>query len=69
MTERFRVIRKSNYDHDDWRGDELFATPYCFSQSTATTICDAMNNDQYRNNNDWFVVVRHDYVLPKPWGP
>ena len=65
----YKVIRKSNYDHDDWRGNEVFATAYSFSKETAEAICNLMNEDQYRNHEDWFAVVPGDYVLPKEWEP
>jgi hypothetical protein len=66
---KFKIVRKSNYDYDDWRGDQKFVTDYVFSELVADTICAAMNVDQYRSRDDYFVVVPHDYVLPKPWSP
>jgi hypothetical protein len=65
----YKVIRKSNYDHDDWRGDQVFATSTSFSLDTAVAICNLMNEDKYRDDEDWFQVVQHDYVLPPKWTP
>jgi len=65
-----KIIRKSNFDYEDWRGDIVFVTPsHSFSEATANAICDMMNDDPRRADDDYFKVVPYDYVLPPKWEP
>lgn len=63
-----RVVRKSNYDHEDWRGDQYFIT-YALAERRATAVAKTLNDLEEPQSDDIFVVVPDDYVLPPHWQP
>jgi hypothetical protein len=63
-----RVIRRSNYAHEDWRGDQYFVT--CrLSERRAAAVAKALNDLEDLRSDDIFVVVPDDYDLPPDWQP
>ncbi len=63
-----RVIRKSNFDHDDHRGDQYFVT-CVLSPARAEAVARALNEIEGEHSDDLFSVVADDYVLPPDWQP
>jgi hypothetical protein len=63
-----RIIRRSNYNHEDWRGDQYFVT--CkLTERQAEAVAKALNDLDGPLSDDIFVVVPDDYVLPSDWQP
>lgn len=65
---RFHIIRKSNFDHEDWRGDEYFVAKDLIDYF-AKRVSELLNEAEGPNSNDYFKVVPDDYVLPPKWEP
>jgi hypothetical protein len=60
-----KVIRVSNYDHEDWRGDQVMVAGPGLSQEEAEAVCGRCCDDPGRSEEDWYRVVQDDYVLFK----
>jgi hypothetical protein len=65
----YAIIRKSNFDHEDWRGDQWFAARGIPSERMALIMCAVLNQDEGEHSEDYFEVVDGNYVLPAPWEP
>lgn len=63
-----RVIRKSNYDHEDWRGDQWFVT-VPLTKGWADAVAKALNVAEGEHSDNYFDVVPDDYILPEDWEP
>lgn len=62
-----KIIRKSNYDHEDWRGDQYVVADNIQRERQAKIMCEALNEHGY--DEDYFMVVPDDYVLTPKWKP
>lgn len=63
-----KVVRKSNFDHEDWRGDQHFvAQRLC--ERDATAVADLLNFRAGPNSDDYYVVVADGYIPPPDWAP
>lgn len=62
-----KIIRRSNFDHEDHRGDQYFVAQR-LSLPQAEAVANLLN-DQDRHSDDFYVVVADDYVLPPSWKP
>jgi hypothetical protein len=60
-----KIIRTSNYGDEGPRGDERFVLTYPVTEETAKVICDLMNADPGRSDDDYFRVVHQDHQLQK----
>lgn len=63
-----KVVRKSNFDHEDWRGNQYFVAQQV-DRHQAQAIADLLNEREGPNSDDFYTVVPDDYVLPKDWEP
>lgn len=63
-----RVIRVSNFNHEDYRGDQYFVAQNV-SEYQAEAIAEALNSLENEHSDDFFRVVPDDYVLPPDWEP
>lgn len=63
-----KIIRKSNFDHENWRGNQWFVAQR-LSERQAEIVADALNDREHPNSDDFYDVVADDYVLPKDWEP
>jgi hypothetical protein len=66
--ELFRVVRISNYDHEDWRGNQWFVT-VPLTSGWAESITKALNAAEHDHSDNYFRVVPDSYVLPPDWEP
>ncbi len=64
----FRVIRVSNYNHEDNRGDRWFVT-VPLSEGWAESIANALNAAEHEHSDNFFKVVPDTYALPPDWEP
>jgi hypothetical protein len=66
--EVWRVVRRSNFDHEDERGNEHFV---CESSSmgNAELVCCALNFTTPRRADNFYIVVGADYQLRPDWTP
>jgi hypothetical protein len=60
-----KVIRVSNYDHVDWRGDQVMVAGPNLSQEEAEAECEKLCDDPRRSNEDWYQVMPDAYNLFK----
>ena len=60
-----KVIRVSNYDHEDWRGDQYVVAGPGLSPEQAEVECELRCGDRRRSGEDWYRVVPDDYKLFK----
>lgn len=65
----YNIVRRSNYNHEDWRGDEFYVAQKIPMQSQADTMCAALNGALNPYSEDWFTVVDSNYLLPPKWEP
>lgn len=63
-----KIIRRSNYNYEDHRGDEWFVHSSSLTLEEATKKADEMNRFDVRSA-DFFVVVADDYKLKPDWKP
>lgn len=63
-----KIIRKSNFDHEDHRGDQWFVAQRLTKQQ-ADLVAETLNNLEHQNSDDYYKVVPDDYVLPPEWQP
>lgn len=63
-----RVIRKSNFDHEDHRSDQYFVAQR-LSDGQAEAVARVLNEMEHRSSDDFYEVVADDYVLPPEWRP
>lgn len=64
-----KIVRKSNFDHEDHRGDEWFVAQKLTSKQAhkvAELLQDLSGGDEAE---DFFVVVEDDYQLKPEWQP
>lgn len=65
----YSIVRKSNFDYEDWRGDQYFVAQGIPTKSQAEIMCEALNDAEHEGSDDWFVVVDSRYILPPKWEP
>jgi hypothetical protein len=58
-----KVIRVSNYDHEDHRGNQRLVAGPGLSVEEAESACKFMCDDPNRSDEDWFRVVADNHVL------
>jgi hypothetical protein len=58
-----KVIRVSNHDREDLRGDEREVSPSGLSQEEAEALCRSLREDPRRSDDDWYRVVEDGHVL------
>lgn len=63
-----KVIRKSNHDHEDWRGDQHFVAQRLTTKQ-AQAVAKALNDLEHEHSDDYYAEVSDDYVLPPEWKP
>ncbi len=63
-----KIVRRSNFGHEDYRGDERIVAENIKHEHEAKTMRDALQGIDGRNE-DFFVIVPDDYVLPPEWQP
>ena len=63
-----KIIRKSNFDHEDWRGDQHFVAQRLTAQQ-AEAVAKALNDLEHESSDDYYKVVADDYALPPEWQP
>lgn len=63
-----KIIRKSNFDHEDHRGDQYFVAQR-LSRRQAEAVAKALNDLEHEHSDDFYDVVSDDYVLPPEWQP
>lgn len=63
-----KIIRKSNFCYEDHRGNEYFVAQR-LSERDANKVADLLNTLSGEHSDDFFVVVKDDYVLPPDWEP
>ncbi len=63
-----KVVRKSNFDREDWRGNQYFVAQRV-SAGSAQLIADLLNKVGGPHSEDFYVAVSDDYVLPPDWEP
>jgi hypothetical protein len=63
-----RIIRKSNFDHEDHRGGQYFVAQR-LSAHQAEAVVKALNDLEHESSDDYYEVVSEDYVLPPEWQP
>lgn len=64
-----KVVRKSNFNHEDHRGDQYFVAQK-IGLRQAEAVAKALNDlEDHRYSDDFYEVVLDDYVLPPDWEP
>lgn len=63
-----KIVRKSNYDHEDHRGNQYFIAQR-ISQRQAEAVVEVLNKLEHPGSDDFYVVVDNDYLLPPDWEP
>lgn len=63
-----KVIRISNFDYEDWRGNQWIVAQR-LSKEQASTVADALNSLEHADSDDFYKEVDNDYVLPEDWEP
>jgi hypothetical protein len=63
-----KVIRKSNFDHEDSRGDQYFVAQQ-LNDRQAKAVEEALNALEHEHSDDYYRAVPNDYVLPPDWEP
>lgn len=63
-----KVIRKSNFDYDDHRGNQYIVAQRVTGRQ-AQAIADALNELEGEHSDDFYETVADDYVLPPDWEP
>jgi hypothetical protein len=63
-----KIIRKSNFDHEDHRGDQHFVAQR-LSKRQADCVVAVLNALEHENSDDFYAVVGDDYVLPPEFQP
>lgn len=63
-----KVVRKSNFDYEDWRGNQYFVAQRVTDRQ-AQAIADALNELEGDHSDDFYETVADDYVLPPDWEP
>lgn len=63
-----KIVRKSNFDHEDYRGDQWFVAQRLTKQQ-ADLVAETLNNLEHQSSDDYYKVVSDDYVLPPEWRP
>lgn len=58
-----KVIRVSNHDYEDLRGDEYTVSPIGLSQEEADVLCRKLQQSPYRRDDDWYRAVEDGHVL------
>lgn len=58
-----KVIRVSNYDHEDWRGNERNMTRPGLSDEVANIVCKELQGNPDRDDDNWYRVVPDDHKL------
>lgn len=58
-----KVIRVSNYGHEDYRGNEHHMTRPGLTQVMAELVCRELCDNPDRADGDWYRVVPDDHVL------
>lgn len=69
MTEPYKIIRKSNFNHEDYRGNQYPVAELIRSSYLATVMCDALNAHGGPYSEDFYEVVSQSHVLPPDWEP
>lgn len=64
-----KIIRKSNYDHEDYRGDQFVVAEKLKSDFYAKLICKLLNEHSGEHSEDFFEVVPDDHILQPDWEP
>jgi hypothetical protein len=64
-----QIIRKSNFDHEDWRGNQRVVASGIIHSREAMVMCDALNRASGPHGEDFYETVPDDYKLPPPWEP
>ena len=63
-----KVIRKSNLNHEDHRGDQYFVAQR-LSKQQAAAVENTLNSLEHENSDDFYKMVHDDYVVPPDWAP
>ncbi len=63
-----KVIRKSNFNHEDHRGNQYFVAQH-IGERGAKAVADLLNELSGPNNDDYYVAVADNYVLPPDFEP
>jgi len=64
-----KIIRRSNWSHEDWRGDERVVAAQIANAREAKIMGDALNAYAGEHSDDHFHVMPDDYVLKPDWKP
>lgn len=65
----YSIVRKSNFNHEDWRGDQYFVAQGIPTKVQADIMAEALNDNEHEHSDDWFVVVDSRYTMPPKWEP
>lgn len=63
-----KIVRKSNFDHEDYRGNQWFVAQR-LSAREAARVASVLNDLNGQHGDDFFEVVSDDYILPPDWTP
>lgn len=63
-----KVVRKSNWNHEDYRADQYFVAQHLCKQD-AQAVADLLNERGGPYDDNYYDVVEDSYVLPKDWEP
>ena len=63
-----KIIRKSNFDHEDHRGNQYFVAQG-LSKKQAEAVAKTLNDLEHQNSDDFYAVVDDAYDLPPDWAP
>ncbi len=64
-----KIVRTSNYDHEDNRGDQRVVAENIKHEREANVMCEALNAFVGEHSDDYFVVKPDDYILRPDWEP
>lgn len=64
-----KIIRRSNFDCEDHRGDERLVAAQIASEVEAAIMCAVLNTAEGEFGESCFHVKPDDYVLKPDWQP
>ncbi len=65
----WKIIRVSNFDHEDWRGNQRVVAERIALRREADLLCAALNAAEHENSDDAFEVVPQEQALREDWQP
>lgn len=67
--EEMKIVRKSNWDHDDYRGNQWFVAENIKDAHLGQIMVEALNEAGGDEDDDFYQIVEDDFKLRPDWQP